>query len=135
MTETATRWAYLSAGWTCLVLGAAGIFLPVLPTTPFVLLAAWCFSRSSERLHRRLVEHPRLGPPIRDWEAHGVIRTRSKLVATAVIVPLVGYMVLGSGASAWTRALTVILAIGGLTFVWSRRSRPTRAAVPEDDGR
>ena len=122
--QSAARWAYLSAGWGALALGVVGIFLPVLPTTPLVLLAAWCFSRSSERLHRKLLDHPRLGPPIRDWEAHGVIRLRSKLLATAVVVPLVGYMAVWSGASGWTKGLAVLLAVWGLGFVWSRRSRP-----------
>ena len=124
--ESAARWAYLSAGWSALALGVLGIFLPVLPTTPLVLLAAWCFSRSSERLHRKLLEHPRLGPPIRDWEDHGVIRLRAKVLATAVIVPLVGFMALGSDASLWIKSLTVVLAVWGLAFVWSRRSRPAR---------
>lgn len=118
------RWVYLAGGWGFLALGALGIFLPVLPTTPFVLVAAWLFSRSSERLHRRLLEHRTFGRVVREWEAHGVIRLRAKLLATAVIVPLVGWMLLGSDAPGWTRWATVVLVAWGLAFVWSRPSEP-----------
>lgn len=55
------------AGWTCMALGLIGVFVPLLPTTPFVLLAAACFVRSSPKLHARLVAHPRLGPYIEQW--------------------------------------------------------------------
>lgn len=118
------RWAYLAGGWAFLALGALGVVLPVLPTAPFILLAAWCFSRSSKRLHRWLVEHRTFGPLVRDWEAHGVIRLRAKLLATAVIVLLVGWMLLGSDAPGWIRWLTVALVAWGMAYVWSRPSRP-----------
>lgn len=55
-------------GWLCVVLGVLGIFLPLLPTTPFILLAAWLFARSSERFHEWLVTHPKLGPIISAWQ-------------------------------------------------------------------
>ena len=128
------RWAYLAGGWGFLALGLVGVVLPVLPTTPFVLLAAWCFSRSSERLHRWLLEHRTFGPLVRDWEAHGVIRLRAKLLASAVIVPLVGWMLLGSDAPGWTRWLTVALVVWGLGYVWTRPSRPPGGETAEGSG-
>lgn len=134
MSEAMGKWIYLTAGWVALGLGVAGIFLPVLPTTPFVLLAAWCFSRSSEQLHRWLLDHPRFGPLIRDWEAHRVIRLRAKILATAVILPLIGYTLLVSGAPVWSKALTAVLALFGLTFVWTRPSRPPSTDSPEPPG-
>lgn len=54
-------------GWFSLITGIIGIFLPLLPTTPFVLLAAWCFSKSSERFHTWLMDHKYFGPMVRDW--------------------------------------------------------------------
>lgn len=104
-----------------------GVFLPVIPTTPFVLLAAWCFSKGSKRLHRRLLEHPRFGPMVRDWEGHGVIRLRGKLLSTFVMLPLVAWMAAFTDAPGWTKWATVLLAVVGLAFVWSRPSRPGAA--------
>lgn len=61
------RYCLLGVGWLSVVLGVIGIFLPVLPTTPFLLLAAACFMRSSQRFYDWLVNHPKLGPWIRDY--------------------------------------------------------------------
>ena len=79
------RLIWTLAGGTALVLGLAGIVLPLLPTTPFLLLAAFCFARASPRLEMWLVEHPRFGPPIRDWRAEGAISTRGKVAALLAI--------------------------------------------------
>lgn len=122
--DHAAGWPWLFGGWVALGLGIVGIVLPLIPTTPFILLAAWCFSRGSERMHGWLVDHRRFGPMVRDWERHGVVRTRAKVIATAVIVPLVGSMALFTEAPTWTVLATVLLALFGLGFVWTRPSRP-----------
>ena len=62
------RYALMFAGWICVALAVAGAILPLLPTTPFVLLAAWCFSRSSPRFHQWLLDQRHLGPYLRNWE-------------------------------------------------------------------
>ena len=62
------RFFLISVGWLSIVLGLIGIFLPILPTTPFILLAAWCFARSSDKFHHWLRNHPRLGLIVRSWE-------------------------------------------------------------------
>src|SRR3990167_8360585 len=77
---------YLVIGWVALALGAIGAFLPVLPTTPFILLAAFCFSRGSKRTHEWLVSNPLFGGMVREWEAYGTIGMRAKLIATLMIV-------------------------------------------------
>jgi hypothetical protein len=75
------RLLYLSLGFASLGLGAAGVVLPLLPTVPFVLLAAFCFARSSPRLEAKLVEHPRFGPHIRAWRERGAISPAGKRAA------------------------------------------------------
>jgi hypothetical protein len=72
---------------------------------------------------------------VRDWERHGVIRTRAKLLATGTIVPLVGYMALLTEAPGWMVAVTILLALCGLGFVWSRASRPRDGRRRRSTGR
>ncbi len=86
-------------GTLCVALGLLGIFLPVLPTTPFLLLAATCYARASERFYLWLLRNPTFGPTIREWRRHRSIPYRTKVVAIALmsvtmaisIVLLVGY--------------------------------------------
>lgn len=81
------------AGGLVLAIGVAGIVLPLVPTTPLLLLAAFCFARSSPRLEMWLVEHPSLGPPIRDWRAEGAISRRGKIWAVVAIAATFGLSV------------------------------------------
>lgn len=75
------RALWLAGGATALALGVLGLFLPLLPTTPFVLLAAFCFTRGSPRWERWLLGHPRFGPLVRDWRARRAIPLRAKRLA------------------------------------------------------
>ena len=88
-----TRWrmAYLVGGWIMLGLGAVGVALPVLPTTPFLLAAAWLFSRSSPAMTAWLLNHPILGRPLRAWRDEGAISARAKLLAVGSMA--LGYVV------------------------------------------
>jgi len=79
------RGVLLGCGVLCVALGAAGLVLPVLPTTPFMLLAAFCFARASPALHRRLVQSRLFGPTIVEWERHRTIPWRTKLTAIALM--------------------------------------------------
>ena len=118
------RWVWVAGGWAALALGTVGIFLPLIPTTPFVLVAAWCFSKGSRRMHEWLLQHRYFGSTVRDWERHGVIPLRAKLLSTGVMVPRVGYMALFSPAPGWAVMIAVPLALFGLGFIWSKPSRP-----------
>lgn len=112
---------WMSAGLTSLGLGLIGIFLPLLPTVPFLLLAAFCFARSSERLHRWLVTHPVLGPPIQDWERSGAISMRGKQMATVSMLAVFGLSV---GLELRPAILAVQAAVLCATslFIWTRPS-------------
>ena len=75
------RWLFFIAGLLFLVLAGIGLLLPVVPSTPFVLLAAYCFSKSSPRFHQYLLDHRWFGPGIRAWEAERCISLRAKQFA------------------------------------------------------
>ncbi len=101
-------------GWLNVGLGAVGVFVPLLPTTPFLLVAAWAFARSSERFHEWLVTHPRLGPPITNWREHRAISRRLKLVAVASLVASLA-IALAANVPDWALLLQVIVltVVGG----------------------
>lgn len=79
------RQGYLVLGWTCVALGTLGLFLPVMPTTVFILVAAWAFARSSPRLHQWLRQHPRFGAVLLAWEDHRAMPRRAKRVALLML--------------------------------------------------
>jgi uncharacterized membrane protein YbaN (DUF454 family) len=113
-----------SAGALALATGIVGAFLPLLPTTPFVLLAAFCFSRGSTRCERWLLTHPRFGPLIRDWRESRSIPLRAKQLAWVM-------MALGSAWAWWVLPARVgwipalcCTAVGA--WMWTLPSRPTR---------
>lgn len=104
-------------------LGAVGVFLPLLPTVPFMLLAAFCFARGSESFHRWLVHHPRFGPPIADWRAHGAISRRGKRAAVVAIVAAFAVsMLIGVPATALAVQAAVLACV--LVFILTRPSAP-----------
>lgn len=117
-----------TVGTVALLLGIAGIFLPVLPSTPFVLVAAACYARASGRFYLWLVHNPTFGPLIREWRLHGSIPWRIKLVAITMMSLTISF-------SIWTlegqTGLRIMLAAIGLsTGVWlwrvPSRDRPAR---------
>jgi uncharacterized membrane protein YbaN (DUF454 family) len=122
------RWQrvlWLLAGGLSLLTGIIGIFLPLLPTTPFVLLAAFCFSRGSQRWEAWLLQHPRFGPMVREWRAHRAIPLRAKQLATVM-------MTFGSAWAWWAMPpriawLPALLCAGVALWMWRL---PTAAPRP-----
>lgn len=90
MVSHAKRIVLIIVGLVSLAVGAIGIFVPLLPTTPLVLLSAIAFANSSERLHQWLLDHEVFGPLIEDWRAHGAIGRRTKIVSLVSMVAIVG---------------------------------------------
>ena len=84
---------YRALGFLFLGIGVAGIFLPLLPATPFVLLAAACFARSSEKWHRWMLANDTFGPMIRNWERNRCVSCRVKLIAIASMIVVGGYSI------------------------------------------
>jgi uncharacterized protein len=80
-----TKPFYLTLGWLCVGLGMIGIILPFLPTTPFLVVALWAFSRSSPALAQKLRDNPTFGSYLRDWQDHGVIPLNAKIFAVVAM--------------------------------------------------
>ncbi len=100
-------------------MGMVGIVLPLVPTTPFVLLAAYCFARSSQRLHDWLMNHRQFGPMIRDWREHRAIRRSAKVVSTLSIVAIVGVSIV-LGVATWLLVTQLVVLTGVLVIIWTR---------------
>ncbi|MGI9409707.1 MAG: YbaN family protein [Hyphomicrobiaceae bacterium] len=111
------------AGTASLVIGVIGIVVPLLPTTPFLLLAAFCYQRGSERLHDWLVNHPRFGPAIRDWRTHGVISRTAKRNAMIAMVAVLGLSILLE-IKPWIIAVQFVVLSVVAAFILSRPSVP-----------
>ena len=117
------RWAWWLLAWVSLGVGIVGIVLPVLPTAPFILLSAFAAARGSERLHAWLVGHPRFGPAIREWEAHGAVARRSKWLATATMAVTALVLVLAA-PRAWVAASGIVAMVVVGTWLWCRPEPP-----------
>ncbi|KQX25324.1 MULTISPECIES: YbaN family protein [unclassified Sphingomonas] len=104
------RWGWFALGWVMVALGFIGALLPIMPTTIFLILAAGCFSHSSPRFERWLLDHRWFGPPIRRWRASGAIPRNAKIVAIVSMAGGYGVMLL-TAKPAWWIALVVA---GGL---------------------
>lgn len=115
-----TRHLYLALGFVSLALGIVGAFLPLLPTTIFIIIAAYCFGRSSARLEAKILAHPRLGPPVIAWRREGAIGTRAKIAAcTGMAVGYAVFHLTGNPAPLW-RGLAAAGLIASALFVVTR---------------
>lgn len=119
------RLLWLVAGLGFLAIGAVGIVLPLLPTTPFLLLAAYCFARSSPQLHKWLHNHPTFGPLINNWNQYGSIDRRSKHIAIIIILltPIATVVI---GVPWWSLASQLLILGVAATFVLTRPDPPRK---------
>jgi uncharacterized membrane protein YbaN (DUF454 family) len=111
----------VSLGMTYLFLGLGmiGVFVPLLPTVPFILLSAWFAVRGSEDLHQRLLNHPRFGEMLREWEEHGAMSRRNKIIAISMIILswLIMYLL---AVNPWVLGFLVLLFISVSAYIISR---------------
>lgn len=117
-----SRPLYLFVGWLFVALGTAGAFLPVLPTTPFLLVALWAFTRSSPAAAAWLRAHPWLGSYIINWQDHGIIPQRAKFIALTMMSASLAWLVWGTDASSYVKVGVGLILLGAAAFVSTRPS-------------
>lgn len=126
------RSLFIMLGCVSTVLAALGAVLPVLPTVPFLILAAWAFAKSSPTLHHRLRNHRHFGPPLRDWEENGAIPLRAKVAAAATMtISLV--VMLATVKKPWVVGFAVLVMACSAAFILTRPSAGRVLAEPEPE--
>lgn len=121
---TPTRWLLQGLAALCVLLGLVGVFVPIMPTVPFLIVAAWCASRSSPRLHQWLITHRHFGRELRAWEEHGVVPRRAKWFATVMMAISGGtlaYVTPRDWLALVLGVIAVMIAIG--VWLWRRPER------------
>lgn len=114
-----------TAGMLSVGLGLLGVFLPVLPTTPFMILAAACFAQSSDRFYQWLLNHRVFGQVIRDWREHGTIPLRAKLIAIPLIVITMGASILFVIPVLAVKVLLGCIGLGVIIFLLRTPTTPS----------
>ncbi|TVR10069.1 MAG: DUF454 domain-containing protein [Salinarimonadaceae bacterium] len=122
------RRIYRSAAYASLALGAIGIVAPLLPTTPFVILAAWCFARSDPHLAEKLYAHPKFGPYLRNWRDEGAIPLRAKAIA---IVAMAISFAISIAVIPFTWAPFVLGPIMAAVAIWIATRPSPRPTLPD----
>ena len=112
MTSGFLRFVLIGCGTLCVALGVIGIFLPLMPTTVFLLLAAACYARSSDRFYQRLVNHRFLGVYIRNSREGRGMKRRDKVITLALLWISIGATMIWTAHSAWLRLLLLAIATG-----------------------
>lgn len=123
--KRALRSVWFAVGLAAVVLAALGVVLPLLPTTPFLLVAAFAFARSSARWHAWLHSHRTFGPLIDDWRRHRAIGRRTKIVGVASMAAVFGVS-LAIGVGPVVLAVQAAALTAAAAFVLSRPSPPKR---------
>jgi uncharacterized membrane protein YbaN (DUF454 family) len=123
------RLLWFVGGLMAVLLGIVGAFLPVLPTTPFLLLAAACFARSSPKFYDLLLNHPVVGPPIRQWRNERTIPRKAKILAISLLVLSLGSTILFIVPVFAVKVLLTGIGLGVVVFL---ARIPTRESPKRD---
>jgi uncharacterized protein len=115
---------YLSLGWLSVALGVLGIVIPLFPTTPFLLVAVWAFSKSSPELAEKLRNNRYAGAYIRDWQDNGVIPIQAKVAAISMMAAMVAYLHWGTTTPHGVVAAVAATLLAVATYIVTRPSLP-----------
>ncbi|AYF45247.1 MULTISPECIES: YbaN family protein [Halobacteriovorax] len=122
MINQSKRIIYLSFGIAFVALAIIGVFLPLIPTTPFLLLSAYCFSRSSEKYYQWLLNHKIFGEIITDWNKYGVVSIKSKIIAISMIIALFSYSLIYVDVAPTIKVIISLIGLSIITFLLTRPS-------------
>ena len=122
---TVKRYFFIGMGSLFLVIGIVGIFLPLLPTTPFFILTAICYNKGSKKFHSWLIGHRVFGLLIIDWQKNRVIKNKYKLLATGMMTITTLFVFTNETIPIVGKVSYAILFIVLLAFIWSQKSKPT----------
>ena len=114
----------------CVGLGGLGIIVPLFPTTPFLLIAVWAFSKSSPEMAERIRNHRIAGPYVRDWQDEGVIPLGAKIAAIAMMTGTLAYLHFMTQAPTWIIASLAVVLLGAAGFIVTRPSRRRDRSEP-----
>jgi uncharacterized membrane protein YbaN (DUF454 family) len=118
------KWLLMSLGILAMVVGLVGVVVPLLPTTPFLLLAAACFVRSSDTMYGWLISNRLFGGFIRDYREQRGVSARAKIMALALLWGVIGYTALTAVDAAWLRVLLVAIAVAVTIHLLRLRTLP-----------
>ncbi|ADE15208.1 protein of unknown function DUF454 [Nitrosococcus halophilus Nc 4] len=124
-------WFYKILGFVFTGLATMGVILPLLPTTPFLLLAAGCFARSSPRLHQMLIENATFGPMIKNWHEHRAIPLRAKIIAILSLIFFGGYSVIFAIENTILKILGTLIIVYALFFIARIKIHPVHPTLVE----
>ena len=133
MIKYVTRPILYTLAWLSFVLGVIGAFLPVLPTTPFIILSAYLFSKSSPRMHSWLTSLPYFGSAIIEWENHKVIRPKAKATAIIMLWILMGVSIIFAPVHYGLKIMLACIGISVSTFILTRKSHAQDESLPLAD--
>ena len=128
-TDPFRSFLYVAGGWLCMGLAVVGALLPLVPTTPFLLLASWCFYRGSPRIHAWLHRSKWFGPTLDDWQHYHGIRQTMKRRAILMVAAVVGSSLLLNSLPWWLRYVALAAVAIGLYVIW------TVPTLPDDSPR
>lgn len=120
------KWLFVFAGLLFLGIGAVGVFVPLLPTTPFLLLAAACFLRSSERLYQWLMNHRLFGNYIRNYREHRAMSLPSKILVLSLLWVTMSYAIFSVVKILAVQILLLLIAIGVTVHIVALKTPPTK---------
>lgn len=126
MRTKAKHYLLISLGWLFVILGAIGAVLPLLPTTPFLILALGCFAESSPRFHRMLLNNKWFGPPLAQWEKTHTIRRKVKRKVILLIIATFGISIWVLAGRIGLQLMLVVLCLILLWFVWHLKEAETK---------